>query len=180
MTLWENASLNCVIPKQPLSCVWWRELGFITASTGDRTSPERGGMRERDGARRREEARHHTDRMNDTSYDCLGRSCSLWLLYCTLPLSSISQALVHWFITFNKTAIDDVVFSPREFPNFLPRWVFPEGLILLLIFFIFFFHCFIFIHRCTTTELIFPDCQAVFFKLQYEIFLPGTTHWKSR
>lgn len=120
MTLWENASLNCVIPKQPLSCVWWRELGFITASTGDRTSPERGGMREKDGARRREEARHHTDRMNDTSYDCLGRSCSLWLLYCTLPLSSISQALVHWFITFNKTTIDDVVFSPASFQTFSP------------------------------------------------------------
>ena len=26
-----------------------------------------------------EEERHHTDSMNDTSYDCLGQSCSLWL-----------------------------------------------------------------------------------------------------
>lgn len=42
-------------------------------------SPER--ERDRDieieRERRREEERHHTDSMNDTSYDCLGQSCSL-------------------------------------------------------------------------------------------------------
>lgn len=113
MTLWENASLNCVIPKQPLSCVWWRELGFITASTGDSTSPERGGMRERDGARRREEARHHTDRMNDTSYDCLGRSCSLWLLYRTpTVLHFTSPGALIYYIQQNRHRRCGL-FSPR-------------------------------------------------------------------
>lgn len=70
-----NASLKCVIPEQPGSCVWWREPGSIGGSTGDWMSPERARKTERS----REEERHHTDSMNDTSYDCLGQSCSLWL-----------------------------------------------------------------------------------------------------
>lgn len=36
-----NVSLKCVIPEQLGSCVWWREPGFIIASTGDSMRPER-------------------------------------------------------------------------------------------------------------------------------------------
>lgn len=139
---------------------------------------ERQNERERDGARRREEARHHTDRMNDTSYDCLGRSCSLWLLFRTLQLSSISQALAHWFITFNKTAIDLMWSFLQSFQTLSPGEYSMKASFYLFIF-IFCFHCFIFIHRYTATELV-SRLSSGLFKLQYEIFLPDTTHWKSQ
>lgn len=101
----ENASLKCVIPEQPGSCVWWRELGFIIASAGDGMSPERERHRDwkREGGRRRDTILtvwmiHHMI--------VLDRAVLSDCLYCTLQLSSISQALVDWFITLNKTAID--------------------------------------------------------------------------
>lgn len=103
--LFANASLKCVIQKQLGSCVWWRELGSIVASTGDEMSPERERHRdwESEGGRRRDTILtvwmiHHMI--------VLDRAVLSDCLYCTLQLSSISKALVDWFITLNKTAID--------------------------------------------------------------------------
>ncbi len=49
-----NVSLKCVIPEQLGSCVWWRELGFIIASTGDWIGPERARETDRDVETERE------------------------------------------------------------------------------------------------------------------------------
>lgn len=138
----ENVSLKCVIPEQLGSCVWWRELGFIIASTGDWMSPQRERQTEtlRLRGRRREEERHHTDSMNDTSYDCLGQSCSLWLpilhsptvLHFTSPGGLISYTQQNCYRLH-------LVLLPTSFQTFsqgnIPMWCF------LLLFLLLFSFC---------------------------------------
>lgn len=116
-----NVSLKCVIPEQLGSCVWWRELGFIIASTGDWMSPgrERQTETQRPRERRREEERHHTDSMNDTSYDCLGQSCSLWLpiLHSPTVLHFTSPSGLIYYTQQNCYRLDSV-WLPVSFQTF--------------------------------------------------------------
>lgn len=75
---------------------------------------------DRDGARGGGvEERHHTDSMNDTSYDCLGQSCSLWvpILHSPTVLHFTSPVALIYYTQQNCYRLDSVLL-PISFQTF--------------------------------------------------------------
>lgn len=88
---------------------------------------EESRVREADGdgaGGRREEERHHTDSMNDTSYDCLGQSCSLWvpILHSPTVLHFTSPVALIYYTQQNCYRLDSVLL-PISFQTFSQRHI---------------------------------------------------------
>lgn len=80
---------------------------------------------DRDGARGGGvEERHHTDSMNDTSYDCLGQSCSLWvpILHSPTVLHFTSPVALIYYTQQNCYRLDSVLL-PISFQTFTPGYI---------------------------------------------------------